>query len=145
MNATLLYRITAVLLVLFAIGHTAGFVLFKPATSEGLAVLDAMDHVHFPIGSANYSYGQFFRGFGFFATLYLLFAAYLAWHLGNVARTNPKAIGALAWVFCALQAASIAFKRDLFFASTRSVFSADHDLLRNGWAACAHTPVSLCR
>jgi hypothetical protein len=122
MNATLLYRTTAVLLVLFAIGHTAGFVLFRPATPEGVAVLDAMDHVHFPIGSANYSYGQFFRGFGFFASLYLLFAAYLAWHLGSLARTNPKAIGALAWVFCALQAASIALS-GIYFLSPPVVFS----------------------
>src|SRR5215470_15521543 len=139
MNATLLYRITAVLLVFFAIGHTAGFVIFKPATPEGLAVLEGMDHVHFPIGSANYSYGQFFRGFGFFASLYLLFAAFLAWHLGSVARTNYKAIGALAWVFCAVQAATIALSA-IYFLPPPVVFSVLTTICSGAAAWLVRTP-----
>ena len=42
MNATLLYRIAAALLLLFAVLHTFGFLGFKPPTAEGLAVRDAM-------------------------------------------------------------------------------------------------------
>ena len=37
MSATLLYRIAAGLLLLFAVGHTLGFLGFKPASVEGLA------------------------------------------------------------------------------------------------------------
>jgi hypothetical protein len=43
MNATLLYRIAAALLLLFAVIHTYGLMGFKPATAEGLAVRDAMN------------------------------------------------------------------------------------------------------
>lgn len=50
MKAIMLYRIASVLLVLFAAGHTFGFLKFKPPTAEGLAVRDAMNNVHFQVG-----------------------------------------------------------------------------------------------
>jgi hypothetical protein len=107
MKAITLYRIASVLLVLFAAGHTFGFLKFKPDSAEGLAVRDAMNNVHFQVGGSNLSYGGFYTGFGLYATLYLLFAAFLAWHLGSMASTNPQAIGALGWVFCAVQLVSL--------------------------------------
>lgn len=107
MKSTVLYRIAAVLLVIFAAGHTVGFLKFEPPTAEGVAVRDAMDKVHFPLGSSSFSYGGFYRGFGLFATIYLLFAAFLAWHLGSMAQTVPQSITILGWAFFALQAASL--------------------------------------
>jgi hypothetical protein len=108
MNATLLYRIAAVLLILFAAAHTFGFLSFTPPTPEGVAVRDAMNHVHFQVKNHTYSYGNFYRGFGLFATAYLLFAAFLAWHLGGLAKKYPEAIGSLAWAFLGLQLVSLA-------------------------------------
>jgi hypothetical protein len=99
MNATLLYRIASVLLVVFAVGHTVGFLKFTPPTPEGVAVRDAMNGVHFHLGGGQYSYGGFYTGFGLFATIYLLFAAFVAWHLGGLAARSPQAIGALGWFF----------------------------------------------
>jgi hypothetical protein len=107
MKATLLYRIASVLFILFAAGHTFGFLKFKPASPEGLAVRDAMNNVHFQVSGSSFTYSQFYTGFGLYATLYLLFAAFLAWHLGDLARSNPSAIGALAWVFVAVQVGSL--------------------------------------
>ena len=107
MKASLLYRIAAVLLVLFAAGHTIGFLKFRPETPEGRAVLESMNSVHFQIGKGSFSYGGFYNGFGLFQTLYLLFSAYLAWHLGTLATKNPAAIAALGWVFCAVQIVSL--------------------------------------
>jgi len=46
-----------VLFVLFAAGHTFGFLNFKPPTAEGLAVRDAMNNLHF---GADLSYGAFY-------------------------------------------------------------------------------------
>lgn len=116
MSATLLYRIAAVLLILFAAGHTVGFLKFKPPTAEGVAVRDAMDTVQFSVGSGKSTYGDFYRGFGLFCTVYLLFTSFLAWHLGGMARTNPQSIATLSWVFFALQLASIALAWKYFFA-----------------------------
>jgi len=107
MTATRFYRIAAVILLLFAILHTFGFLKFKPPSAEGLAVRDGMDHVFFEIGGAKYSYGNFYRGFGLFITAYLAFSAYLAWHLGTLANSHPGAIGALGWMFVLVQVASL--------------------------------------
>jgi hypothetical protein len=107
MKATVLYRIASVLLILFATGHTIGFLKFRPETQEGRAVFEAMNNVYFQIGKGSFTYGGFYNGFGLFATLYLFFSAYLAWHLGTLAGKNPSAIGTLGWIFCAVQVASL--------------------------------------
>lgn len=133
MTATLLYRIAAVVLVLFAAGHTFGFLKFTPPTPEGVAVREAMDNVRFTLGSKSYTYGDFYRGFGLFCTAYLLFAAFLAWHLGSLARSNPQAIGTLGWVFFGLQLASIVLSWK-YFVPPPAIFSAVLAVL-TGWAA----------
>ena len=115
MNSTLLYRISAVLLALFAAGHTFGFLNFRPASPEGLAVFDSMNTVLFEFKGKDYSYGQFYRGFGLTVTAYLLFSAFLAWHLGSVATSQPRSIVALAWVFAAVQAACLVLSLLYFF------------------------------
>jgi hypothetical protein len=115
LNATLLYRIAAVVLVLFAAGHTFGFVSFRPSSTEGLAVYNAMNSVHFEFNGAVRSYGEFYTGFGLMATAYLLFFAFLAWHLGGLAAGRPQAIGVLAWAFVAVQLASLVLSVVYFF------------------------------
>jgi len=120
MKATLLYRIASVLFALFAAAHTFGFLNFKPPTTEGLAVRDAMNNVHF---GAGLSYGSFYVGFGLYITVYLLFSAFLAWHLGRLASKLPQAIGALGWAFFAIQLASVALA-GIYIAAPPAVFSA---------------------
>lgn len=104
MTATLLYRIAAVLLILLAAVHTFSSLTFTPPTPEAKAVRDAMDNVHV---EGNYSYGNFYKGLTLSITVYLLFLAFLAWHVGSVAAKTPEAIGALGWVFCASQLATV--------------------------------------
>lgn len=133
MTATLLYRIAAFVLVLFAAGHTLGFIKFKPPTPEGVAVQQSMDQVRFQLGSKSYSYGDFYRGFGLFCTAYLLFAAFLAWHMGEMARNTPQAIGPLGWVFFALQVAGIVLSWK-YFVPPPAIFSMVLAIL-TGWAA----------
>ncbi|MBV9074715.1 MAG: hypothetical protein JOZ10_13880 [Acidobacteria bacterium] len=100
MSATVLYRIASVLLLLFALGHTAGFLRLVPPSPEALAVRDSMNNVHFQVGGRDSSYGNFYRGFGLFNSIFLLFSAVLAWHLGTLAATAPQAIGFIGWAFC---------------------------------------------
>jgi hypothetical protein len=112
---TLLYRIASILFVLFAAGHTIGFLRFVPPTAEGVAVRDAMRNVHFAFRGGTYSYGGFYDGFGLSISLYLLFSAFLAWHLGRLAARDPAAIGSLDWGFCAMQAAQLVLCLVYFF------------------------------
>jgi hypothetical protein len=115
LTATLLYRIAAVVLVLFAAGHTFGFLSFRPSSAEGLAVYGAMNSVPFEFNGAARSYGEFYTGFGLMVTAYLLFCAFLAWHLGGLAASRPQAIGVLAWAFVAVQLASLVLSVIYFF------------------------------
>ncbi len=133
MSATVLYRIAAVVLVLFAAGHTAGFLRFKPPSAEGIAVRDAMNDVHFAVGGKAFTYGGFYKGFGLMITVYLLFSALLAWYLGGLAAMHPEAIGILGWAFFAVQLASVVLGWVYFFPVT-AVF-AGVTALCVGWAA----------
>jgi hypothetical protein len=96
MKATKLYRIASVLLLLVAAGNTYGLLNFWHVAAS-------MPPVRFPIGHAGFSYAQVVLGYQVFCSMCVLFAAYLAWHLAALARTTPRAIGALGWVLFAYQ------------------------------------------
>jgi hypothetical protein len=103
MKATILFRITAIMFLIFAAGHTFGFLTFKPPTEQGLAVREAMNNVHFEVQGKIFSYGGFYRGFGLSATASMLFEAFLAWYLGRMAKRNAHEVTAIGWAFFTLQ------------------------------------------
>lgn len=82
MTARLPFRLAAIILVLFAAGHTYGFLAFTPPTPASLAVRQAMNTVPMQVGNSTFTYGGFYRGFGLFVTAYLMFSALVAWQLG---------------------------------------------------------------
>src|SRR5579864_481993 len=94
MKATTLYRIASGLLFLWAAGNTYGLLMFWH-------VAGSMDPVRFPWGHSGFSYAQVVLGYQVFCSFCVLFAAYLAWHLGTLARRTPQAIGAVGWVLFA--------------------------------------------
>jgi hypothetical protein len=107
-----LYRIASVLLLLFALGHTLGFRQNNPEWAAG-SVIDAMRSLHFDAQGFNRSYWDFFSAFGLFFTVFLLFAAVLAWQLSSLpveifARVRPMA-WALAICFAAVTALSFKY------------------------------------
>ena len=81
-----------------------------------------MMNVHFQVGHASFSYGGFYVGFGLYVTAYLLFSAFVAWHLSGLAETLPKAVGALGWVFCGVQVASTILSL-IYFSVGPAIFS----------------------
>jgi hypothetical protein len=132
-KAVWLYRIAAVLFVLFAILHTVGFLSFKAPTAEGLAVWESMNRVHFQIGSANFSYGDFYKGFGLFVSVYSFFSGFVAWHLAALSAKSPGAIGYLGWALCAVQVAS--FILSAVYYSTPQMTLTGILAVCSGWAA----------
>jgi hypothetical protein len=96
MKATKLYRTAGVLLFLAAIGNTFGLLNFWHVAAP-------LPPVRFPIGHAPFSYAQVVLGYQVFCSFCVLFAAYLAWHLGTLARRTPQAIGAIGWILFAYQ------------------------------------------
>ncbi|MGC1871959.1 MAG: hypothetical protein WA700_13465 [Acidobacteriaceae bacterium] len=100
MKATMLYRIASVLLIVYAAGNTFALLRFS-------RVAASMNPVHFPVGHRPLTYAQVVFGLWLFYALSVLLEAYLAWHLGTLARTNPQAIGALGWVLFVYQIAVV--------------------------------------
>lgn len=96
MKATAFYRIASGLLFVAAAGSTYGLVQFWQHVGR-------MNPVRFPWGHSGFSYAQVILGMEVFCSLCVLFAAYLAWYLGGLARTNPRAIGGVGWVLFAYQ------------------------------------------
>lgn len=94
MKATKLYRTASGLLFLWAAGNTYGLLMFWH-------VAGSMSPVRFPVGHSGFSYAQVVLGYEVFCSFCVLFAAYLAWHLGTLARTMPKAIGGMGWILFA--------------------------------------------
>ena len=64
MSASLLYKVSAVLLILFALGHTMGFRKVDP-TWNADGVVSGMRSVSFDVQGFRRSYWDFFAGFGF--------------------------------------------------------------------------------
>ena len=96
MKAPILYRISSVLLLLFAAGHTFGFRQNNPEWGAD-AVLGLMRSVHFDAQGFTRSYWDFFSAFGLFFTVFLLFAAVLAWLLGGLPAETLERVRSIAW------------------------------------------------
>lgn len=106
------FVLSALLLVLFAAGHTYGFLAFKPASAEGLAVLSSMHTVSFTFGRSTHTYWDFYLGFGLFVSIYLLLAAVLAWELPVVREASHACylVLAAALVIAQVLAALLSYK-----------------------------------
>ncbi len=133
MKPTLLYRIASGLLVVFAASHTYGLLSFQASSPEVRGVREAMNDIHFQLMGANCSYGGFYIGFDLLMTAYLLFSAFLAWHLGGLARKNPETIGALGWSLFTVQLLNLVLSWMYFFVAPVAVSALAADCL--GWAA----------
>ena len=96
MKASLFYRIASVLLVLFAVGHTLGFRQNNPAWGAD-AVLVLMRSVHFDALGFNRTYWDFFSAFGFFFSVFLVFAGVLSWQLSSLPAETLARIRGVAW------------------------------------------------
>jgi len=92
-----------------------------------------MPPVPFPIGHAPFSYAQVVLGYQVFCSMCVLFAAFLAWHLATLARTTPRAIGALGWVLFAYQILGV-YISSIFLSGVVLVFSVVIAICI-GWAA----------
>jgi hypothetical protein len=83
MKASLLYRIASILLLLFAIGHTLGFRQTNPVWGVA-SLIESMRSIHFDAQGFSRTYWDFFSAFGLFFSVFLLFAAVLAWQLAGL-------------------------------------------------------------
>src|SRR5260370_19930585 len=96
MKASMFYRIAAVLLLLFAAGHTSGFPWSDPQWGVDLG---SMRSTHFDIMGSSRTYWDFYVGFGLSVTVLLLLAVVLAWQLGGLRAATLALMRGTAWTF----------------------------------------------
>ena len=96
MKASVPYRVASILLVLFAAGHTFGFRQNNPEW-RAEAVLGLMHSVRFDAQGFTRTYWDFFSAFGLFFSVFLLFAAVLAWLLGGLPAEGLARVRSIAW------------------------------------------------
>jgi hypothetical protein len=97
-KASLFYRTAAVLLLLFAVGHTLGFRQSDPAWGVD-ALVGSMRSVHFDVQGFNRTYWDLFVAAGLSVGVFYLFAAILAWQLGRLPVATLAQMGGTAWAF----------------------------------------------
>jgi len=104
MSASTFYRIAAVLLLLFALGHTLGFRQSDPQWGVD-ALLASMQSVHFEVQGFNRTYWDLFVAAGFCVGIFYLFAAILAWQLARLPAATLALMRGTAWAFAVCFAA----------------------------------------
>ena len=121
MKPTILYRVAAVLLVLFAAGHQLGFRAVDPAWNAA-DLARSMQTTPLPVEGFTRTYWGFYSGFGFFTTVFMLFSAVVAWQLASASIDVRRALGVSRWAFATCYA-TIAILTWTFFFVTPGVFA----------------------
>jgi|SRR5580692_6914160 hypothetical protein len=114
MKASWFYRIAAVLLVLFAVGHTMGFRKTDPTWGvDGL--LGSLKQMHFNAQGFDRTYYDFYVGFGLFVAIFMVFAAVVAWGLGSLPAGTVASMPMVRWGFAICMAAITVLSWTNFF------------------------------
>ena len=100
MKSSLLLRIASILTLLFAAGHTTGGLSFWSPPGETEA-LRTMRSFHFDAAGVSRSYLDFYLGFGFILSIYLLAQAVVLWQLASMAKADPIQVRPLVGTFLA--------------------------------------------
>jgi len=98
MTTTLWLRISAVVSLLFTVGHSlGGFKQWSPMGDN--AVLRQMTTVRFDVMGVSRSYLDFFMGLGWSMSVAMLLQTVLLWQLASLARTNPLGVRPMIGMF----------------------------------------------
>jgi len=98
MKPSVSYRVAAVFLLVFAVGHTLGFRQSDPHWGVD-ALLGSMRSIHFEVQGFNRTYWDLFVAAGLSVGVFYLFAAILAWQLGGLPAETLALMRSIAWAF----------------------------------------------
>jgi hypothetical protein len=88
MKPSLWLRITSILSLVFAAGHTLGGLKYWSPSGE-TEVLRAMRSFHFEAEGVSRTYLDFYLGFGYILGVYLFLQAVALWQLAKIAKADP--------------------------------------------------------
>jgi hypothetical protein len=105
MNTTIWLRISAIVSLLFTVGHSLGGMQNWSPMADN-PVLLAMRTVHFDIMGMSRSYLDLYLGFGYSITVGLLLQSVLLWILASAARTHAAQVRPMIAAFALAAAAT---------------------------------------
>lgn len=105
MKATVFYRIAAVVLILFAAGHSMGFRKVDPRWGVD-GIVNSMQTVQFSVHGVQRTYWDFYVGFGLFVSVLLVFAAFVCWQFARLNPVTLRGMSLLTWSLAACFAAN---------------------------------------
>jgi hypothetical protein len=100
-----LLRTASIITLILTVGHTAGGLSSWSPGGE-TEVLRAMRSFHFDFSGVSRSYLDFYLGFGFINSVYLLTQAVVLWRLASMAKLNPIGVRPLVGAFFVASVAS---------------------------------------
>ena len=98
MTSSLALRVASVLSLLFAVGHSLGGLSFWSPAGE-TEVLRAMRTFQFDAAGSSRTYLDFYLGFGYTLSIYLVAQAIALWQLASLARTDANRVRPLIGTF----------------------------------------------
>ena len=98
MKASIFYRAAAILLLLFAVGHTLGFRQSDPQWGVGV-LLGSMRSIHFNVQGFTRTYWDLFVAAGLSVGVFYFFAAILAWQLSRLPAETLRLMRPVGWAF----------------------------------------------
>ena len=114
MNATIALRITSIVSLLLTAGHTLGG---RSSWSPGgeTATLGVMRAFHMNVLGVSRSYHDFYLGFGYSLSVFMLLQTVLLWMLAGLARTQPQTVRPFLVVFLLATVACAVIAWELLF------------------------------
>jgi hypothetical protein len=112
LTTRLIYRIAGVLILLFDVGHSASYPWSDPNWGVDLGAIQSS---HFNVLGFSRTYWNFYVGFGLFVSVFLLFAAILAWQLSSLPAETLRQVRSTAWALAACFAAVTVLSWIYFF------------------------------
>ena len=98
MKASILYRISSVLLLFLALGHTLGFRQSDPNWGVD-TLLASMRSIHFDVQGFSRTYWDLFVAAGLSVGVFYFFSAIVAWQLGSLPAGMLARMRGTAWAF----------------------------------------------
>lgn len=115
MKAPILLRISSIISLLFATGHSlGGRQSWSPAGDT--EVLRAMKTVSYHVMGVDRTYWDFYAGFGWTLSVYQLLQAVLLWQFATIAKDEPRRVRPLVASFFVATIASALIAWKLIFA-----------------------------
>ena len=114
MRASILYRISSILILLFAVGHTLGFRKTDPSWGVD-QTLATLKQITFAVQGFHRNYYNFYVGSGLFVAVLLVFTAVIAWQLSRLPAATLAQLPWITWGLALCYLGSLVISLRYFF------------------------------